>query len=553
MINYRKYRYWIPVIVAGSFVCGTAVGYFLDGDWRKSSGERKLEDVLEQIQANYVDNVDMDSLIEKSLPAILENLDPHSAYIKATDLETVNQSLKGSFGGVGIHFQIYRDTLNVVEVNPGGPADKAGVQAGDRIVTVDNKEISGKQLTEEKVREMLRGKHGSAVRLGIYRPSAPGKLINSRVIRGDIPLNSVDASYMLSDDIGYIKVSTFSNKTYDEFLQALNSLRIKGANNYIIDLRGNTGGYMETAIMMVNEFLPESKVILSTKSTKMPEGFVMSDGYGAFTRPGVTVLIDEMSASSSEIFAGALQDHDRALIIGRRSFGKGLVQRPIAFPDGSELRLTVQRYYTPSGRSIQKDYKGGNLSDYEYEVYNRYRSGEVLNEDSMKLRKDLLFHTDGGRAVYGGGGIAPDIFVPNDTSGITNYYLDVANKGLIMKFAYEYCDLNRADLKKVKNVDQLDQMLPSNDILLNSFVYYAKTQGVPARWYYIKLSRNLIVSQIKANIARNVLGLPAYYNVINKTDSTLNRAVTEIKNGNAKAPVRINNHSAKAAPKVAQR
>lgn len=537
MHNFKALKYWFPLFGALFFALGLWLGYVLCSARHDSSGDKKLRELFGYIHDNYVDEVDADSLVEMSIPAILSNLDPHSAYIAAKDLEEANLQLKGSFSGVGIQFQIFRDTVNVVEVTEGGPAEKAGLQPGDRIVTVDGKNFTGKDMTEDRVRETLRGARQSCVRLGIVRPGS-GKTVQYTLTRGEIPLKSIETAYMVDKETGLIRVNNFGEQTYAEFLQALNALRVEGAKNYIVDLRGNTGGYMETAILMANEFLPAGKVIVSTRGRRTTDDIVLSDGTGAFSDFGLVVLIDEMSASSSEIFAGAMQDHDRALVLGRRSFGKGLVQRPISFEDGSELRLTVQRYYTPSGRSIQKEYRPGHNDDYGLELYNRIRSGELMNEDSIKLHKDLVFTTEHGREVYGGGGIVPDIFVPNDTSGVTNYYIDVANKGLLMKFAYEYCDLNRQDLSKAKSVSSLMGRLPSDDVLLSSFIYYATTQGVPARWYYIKLSRNLIVTQLKGLIARNVLGSPAYYEVVNATDNNVSRALSEIRNGNAAAPIK---------------
>lgn len=537
MRNHKALRYWFPLFLALFFAGGLWLGYKLCSARHDSIGDKKLRELFGYISDSYVDNVDLDSLVEMSIPAILSNLDPHSSYIPAKDLEEANQHLKGSFSGVGIQFQIYRDTVNVVEVTEAGPSEKAGLQAGDRIVAVDGESFTGKDITEDKVRETLRGLRNTQVRLGVYRPST-GKTETYTITRGDIPLKSVDASYMVDATTGFIRVSNFGEQTYFEFLQALNALRVDGAQNYIVDLRGNTGGYMEPALLMANEFLPEKEIIVSTRGEHAAEDYVLTDGTGAFVDFGLTVLIDEMSASASEIFAGAMQDHDRALIIGRRSFGKGLVQRPIPFDDGSELRLTVQRYYTPSGRCIQKEYKPGHNDDYSLELLNRMYNGELLSEDSVKLHKDMLFTTDNGREVYGGGGIMPDIFVPNDTSGVTNYYLDVVNKGLITKFAYEYSDLNRSELSKAKSLSALNLKLPSDDVLLSSFIYYATTEGVPARWYYIKQSRNLIVSQLRAVIARNILGWSSYYEAINKSDNTVERALSEINAGNADAPIK---------------
>lgn len=538
MRNNKRLKYLMPLIGSVLFVAGLWLGVYLSTASNDSAGEQKLRELLTLVRNNYVDEIEMDSLVEKALPAILANLDPHSAYIPASELEKANEQLRGRFGGVGIQFQIYKDTVNVVEVIAEGPSERAGLQAGDRIIAVNGRSITGKSFTEDSVRSTLRGPNGSKVRLTVRRPSKPGKNLQYSITRGMIPVQSVDCHYMLDSKTGVIKVNNFGEDTYREFLSALNELSVEGAKRFIIDLRGNTGGYMETAILMVNEFLHRDDVIVSTVGRISAENeIVRSDGLGRYQDNELVVLLDEMSASSSEIFAGAIQDNDRGLVMGRRSFGKGLVQRPIHFEDGSEVRLTVQRYHTPSGRCIQKTYKPGDNEDYELEIFERFRNGESLSADSIKLNKDLLFKTVSGRPVYGGGGIMPDIFVPNDTTGVTGYYLDVANKGILMDFAYEYTDLNRFSLRNVKSVTDLTRQLPSDDILLSSFVYYATTRKIPARWYYIKQSRQLIVNQLKALIARNVLGIPSYYQIINRGDMTVKRALEELDNGSAGFPI----------------
>ncbi len=546
MSNRSRYKYWLPLTVSVTFVGGMWFGAYLSNLDHQSNGEKKLRELFTAINDYYVDNVNLDSLVELSLPAIISNLDPHSSYIPAQNKEEVNSELEGSFGGIGIQFIVNNDTINVVEVISGGPAEKAGIMPGDRIIAADGKAFEKSVLSDDElVRSKLRGPQGSKVELTILRPSS-AKILKFELTRGDIPTNTINASYLLSENIGYIKASKFGRNTYTEFYQSLCALKAEGATDFVIDLRGNTGGFMETAIYMVNEFLPSNKVIVATKGRNIGDNQItLSDGNGSFKNAKVVILLDEMSASASEIFSGAMQDNDRGLIIGRRSFGKGLVQRQMDMSDGSELRLTVQRYYTPSGRCIQKDYKPGANQDYEYEIFERYKNGEMLNEDSIKLRKDLVFTTSHGRNVYGGGGIMPDIFVPNDTSGITNYYVNVANAGLLMKFAYEYCDLNRQYLKDIKTVPQLLKRLPSNDVLLSSFVYYATTKGIPARWYYINLSKQLITTQIKALIAKDVIDDSAYYEIMNSIDTAVKRAVSEIKNGGANFPIKGSKSSRK--------
>lgn len=528
MRRYIKTKHWFPLLTALTLIAGIWIGWALNGSHSLPKAQQKLFDLLSTIEDEYVDEIDMDSLVEMSIPHILQNLDPHSAYIPAADLTAVNSELDGSFSGIGISFQIMNDTICVVEVISGGPAEKVGILAGDRIVKVDGKTVAGTGITNKEVFSLLRGDEGTHVNVGVRR-SNTSKLLTYDVTRGDIPVTSIDAAYMISEDVGYIKVNKFGKATYEEFLQSLNRLRVDGATSYIVDLRGNGGGYMEPAILMVNEFLGPSHVIVETKGRRISDNAaVLSDGSGSFRYAGIIILIDEFTASASEIFSGAIQDNDRGLIVGRRSFGKGLVQRPILMEDSSEVRLTVQRYHTPSGRCIQKEYTPGANLDYESEIINRYNNGEVMSADSVKLNTDEKYLTIGGRTVYGGGGIMPDIFVPNDTSGVTSYYINVANAGLIQKFAYEYCDLNRDDLQNCGSVGQLTKKLPSDDVLLSSFVHYASINGIPARWYYIGISKSLIVNQVKAWIARDILGISAYFEIINSTDNTIKEALKHI-------------------------
>lgn len=418
---------WTPLIAAAMFILGFLAGDLVNKENGPTAAQKKFQTILNLVRNEYVDEVDLDSLIEKTIPSLLTNLDPHSAYIPASDLQAVNEDLDGSFSGVGIQFMIDNDTIKVLEVIPGGPAEKVGVLPGDRIVKVDGEDVAGIGITQEKVLHTLRGEKNTKVQLQIKRANSK-KPLSYTVVRGDIPVNTIGATYMASPGIGYVKVNKFGRTTYDEFFQGLSKLRREGAEDFIIDLRGNTGGYMEIAYMMANEFLEPGQTIVSTKGRDFNSGtHITADGTGSFRESQVVVLLDEFSASSSEIFAGALQDNDRALIIGRRSFGKGLIQRQSVLPDSSAIRLTVGRYYTPSGRSIQKDYS--NLSVYEHDILDRYQRGEMFSADSIKLNTDLKYTTLHGRTVYGGGGIMPDIFVPNDTSGISSYYINVANAG----------------------------------------------------------------------------------------------------------------------------
>lgn len=519
-------KYWMPLAFAITLTAGIFLGWLIGRQNRTTSGsEEKLLSVFDLIQSEYVDEVDLDSLVEMTIPAMLENLDPHSAYIPAKDLTSVNEELDGKFSGIGISFRIHNDTLNVMEVISGGPSEKVGILAGDRIIKVDGEDIAGKGIKDEEVMKMLRGEKGTKVTLTVKRASSKKPLVFD-VIRDDIPVESIDASYMLNDSTGYVKVSRFGRTTYREFLQALNGLRLQGAQSFVVDLRNNTGGYMEPAVMMVNEFLPYGKTIVSTKGRDSGQNDILiSDGTGAFQDFGLTVILNELSASASEIFSGAVQDNDRGWIVGRRSFGKGLVQKPILLPDSSEIRLTIQRYYTPSGRCIQKDYKPGQITDYDNDLINRFNNGELLSADSIKLNIDDKYYTTGGREVYGGGGIMPDYFVPDDTAHVTSYYVNVNNHGLTIKYSYQYADDNRAELSKAKNVDQLLGMLPPDNVLLGDFVKYASNNGVAARWYYINISAPLIVNQLKALIARSVFGVQGYYEVMNREDKTVQEAL----------------------------
>lgn len=495
---------------------------------------------MKYISAQYVDKIDTDSLLDSSINDILAKLDPHSVYIPASDLQAANEELEGSFSGIGVTFNMMTDTATVLEVISGGPSDKVGIMPGDRIITINDTVAAGKKWSNEKIISRLRGNKGTTVKLGIQRQSS-AKLLQFDVVRGDIPITSIDAQYIIKEGVGYVKINKFGNTTYDEFITALQSLKNQGADKYIIDLRGNTGGYLERAILMVNEFLEAGSPIVSTHGrTPESESATISDGNGSFKNAQLAVLIDEFSASASEVFAGALQDNDRGLVIGRRSFGKGLVQRQFDLPDNSAIRLTTARYYTPSGRCIQKTYTNGTAGDYGMEIVERYNHGEIYSADSAKIDKSREFFTLGGRPVFGGGGIMPDIFVPNDTTGLSTYYINAVNSGLLHKFAFNFVDSRRSKFNEVKTVSQLLKLLPSDDELLQDFANYAyKTGGLAPRWYYINLSRALIVSQLKGLIARDVLGSSGYYQIVNDHDATVGRALKEILAGAAQPPIAI--------------
>lgn len=530
---------WYPLVISIAIVLGIVIGNYITTKKFTLDKDRKINAVLNLIQSEYVDSIDVKDLVEQAIPAIIGNLDPHSYYIPASDIRAENEKLDGSMSGIGVSFFMMNDTANVDQVIPNGPAEKVGMLAGDRIISVNGESIVGGTLTAEGIRSKIRGEKGTKVRIGVKRNTSK-KTLTFTITRDDIPMNTIDVSYMLDDKTGYIKIAQFGKNTYDEFFAALSKLKKDGASRYIVDLRGNPGGYMEMAILMVNEFLEQGELIVYTKGRKEREDIqVWSDDQGSFHDAQVAVLIDEYSASASEIMAGALQDNDRGLVVGRRSFGKGLVQKQIYLPDSSAIRLTIARYYTPSHRCIQKDYTLGDEDDYSKELYDRYSHGELYSADSIKVDKSKIFRTANGRIVYGGGGIVPDIFVPNDTTGITTYYRAVANLGLLQQYVYTYVDINRDQLKNVKTVKQLMGMMPSDDALTYDFVCYARDNGVPMRWYYINLSRSLIARQLRALVIRDVLGSEEFYRYYNRTDNTVNAALKALNDGKGKFPITL--------------
>lgn len=530
---------WYPLVISIAIVLGIVIGNYISTKKFTLDKDRKINAVLNLIQSEYVDSIDVKDLVEQAIPAIIGNLDPHSYYIPASDIRAENEKLDGSMSGIGVSFFMMNDTANVDQVIPNGPAEKVGMLAGDRIISVNGESIVGGTLTAEGIRSKIRGEKGTKVRIGVKRNTSK-KTLTFTITRDDIPMNTIDVSYMLDDKTGYIKIAQFGKNTYDEFFAALSKLKKDGASRYIVDLRGNPGGYMEMAILMVNEFLEQGELIVYTKGRKEREDIqVWSDDQGSFHDAQVAVLIDEYSASASEIMAGALQDNDRGLVVGRRSFGKGLVQKQIYLPDSSAIRLTIARYYTPSHRCIQKDYTLGDEDDYSKELYDRYTHGELYSADSIKVDKSKIFRTANGRIVYGGGGIVPDIFVPNDTTGITTYYRAVANLGLLQQYVYTYVDINRDQLKNVKAVKQLMGMMPSDDALTYDFVCYARDNGVPMRWYYINLSRSLIARQLRALVIRDVLGSEEFYRYYNRTDNTVNAALKALNDGKGKFPITL--------------
>lgn len=532
----KNYGYiLLPLFLSLGIIGGLFIGRY-SSEQRMSPGEEKLRTVLGMIQEQYVDPIDIDSLINESIPDLLASLDPHSAYIPAESLTIANDDLEGSFGGIGVAFQVLNDTVTVVEVITGGPAEKVGILPGDLILEANGKKLTGEKISSEEVFKTLRGKEGTKVKTLVKRRSSKTPLTFD-IVRGEIPSNSVDAAYMLTDDTGYVKVSKFARTTYSEFYTALTRLQKEGAKKYIVDLRGNSGGFMDQAIYMANEFLPAGRGIVFTKGRIAENQTVAtSDGTGQFQNVPLTVITNEFSASASEIFAGAIQDNDRGLVIGRRTFGKGLVQNQLSLPDSSAVRLTVARYYTPSGRCIQKEYKRGKDGKYEMDIADRYTHGEFYSRDSIKLDKSKLFRTVNGREVYGGGGIMPDVFVPEDTTGYTSYYLEAVNKGLINTFAQYMADSYRPMMKD-KSVESMMRILPRDNTLLQNFVSYAANKGLPARWYYINQSRGLLLNQIKGVIARDLVGYEGLIKILNQEDKTVSEALRLLEQG--QSPVNI--------------
>ena len=536
-----EYSYrWLPFWVAVAVV----VGMFI-GSWNSKSSEYELYDtydyeysrrnnintLLHVIEQQYVDSINSKELTDKAMTNLLKELDPHSAYIPAEDLESVNEELEGSFSGIGIQFNLLNDTINIVDVISGGPSERCGILPGDRIITVDDSLFVGKVINNEKVMKSLRGPKGSKVKLGIKRRGEK-ELLTYEIERGDIPLHSIDAAYMVEPGIGYIIVSKFARTTFEEFLVALARLRSEGAESYIIDLRGNSGGFMDAAINMVNEFMHRDQLIVYTEGRSFPREDAIANGMGSFKDEPLIILTDEWSASSSEIFAGAIQDNDRGLIVGRRTFGKGLVQNQVSLPDGSAVRLTIARYHTPSGRCIQKEYALGEGDDYNMDIINRYNRGEFFNADSIKQHTDSVYTTIGGRSVYGGGGIMPDIFIPSDTSHVTPYYSDVINKSLLYKYAFEYVDENRDRLSKAQNGSELLTMLNGKQ-LLNDFIKYAAQNDVKPRYDEIALSQAELIKLLKAYIARDILGDEAFYPIFMSNDDAIKEACKLIKENKA--------------------
>ncbi len=532
-MNYNNSRrsIFLPLLMGLTLATGVLIGKFFPGgnDMPASPTLRfrndKISNILNIIEANYVDSVNRNDLIETAIPAMLKKLDPHSVYIPAKDLARANEPLQGNFDGIGISFNMLTDTILVISTIPGGPSEKVGLLPGDKILYVNDSLVAGKNISDQKVMSMLKGPRGTVVSIRVQR-NGQKELIPFEITRDKIPMYSIDASYMVNDRIGYMKINNFAMTTFDEFIKNLRDLKIQGMESLILDLRNNSGGIMEASVQIANQFLKENQLIVYTKGRTHPRNEARATGKGEFETGDLVVLIDEWSASASEILAGAVQDNDRGTIIGRRSFGKGLVQEPVAFADGSGMRLTIARYYTPTGRSIQRSYANG-FDEYYEELLARSASGDAEASDSIHFSDSLKFITPGGKVVFGGGGIMPDEYVPVDTSGISDYFLTV--RPLIYRFALKYTESNREKLNKFSKPEEMKLFLDKQS-LLQQFVRYASANGVKEDREGLKISGQIIHTQLEAYIARNILDNKGFYPIWENIDTTLKYAISYLEN-----------------------
>lgn len=526
----KRFNPWLPLIYSFILIIGIFLGFQLNNNTstksflKQSNTFTKINEVLNYIEESYVDTISKSNLSELAINAIVQQLDPHSAYIPAAEIAEMNEPLQGNFEGIGIEFNLLSDTIIVVSSLSGGPSEAVGIRAGDRIIKVEGKIVAGIKIKNNDVLKLLRGQGGTKVQVSILRNSNK-KLIDFTITRGKIPIYSLEASYLVTPDIGYIKISRFAATTYDEYLEAFNKLKAKGMQKLILDLRGNPGGFLNTAISLSDEFLSKNKMIVYTQGKARPKENYFATEKGSFETQDLVVLIDEGSASASEIVAGAVQDNDRATLVGRRSFGKGLVQEQSDFSDGSGLRLTIARYYTPTGRSIQKAYKKGNAEEYYNEEQTRYSHGELQHADSIKFSDSLKFKTPKGRIVYGGGGIMPDVFVPIDTVGRSLYLTELFYSGMLQQFALIYADKEREKLKKYSSFENFNAAFKVTEPLLEELFAYAEKNKVARKNKEAQQSKALISIYLKANIARNIWRNEGYYPIVNNNDKTFKKAV----------------------------
>lgn len=546
MYKNTKYAILFPLLLAAGVVLGVLLGQFMGRNSAESQlktvltrmavPDNKLTYTLSLIEHQYVDSISLDSLSEHVIPLLVRELDPHSVYIPADEMQALNEPLEGEFDGIGIVFNMATDTVVVLNVIPSGPSDKAGVKAGDRIVRINDSLVAGQKIPQNQIVKRLRGPRGSQVKLTLRRFGIADS-VEVDVERGVIPIKSVEAAFMITDDIGYIKLGQFARTSYTELLGALMRLRTEGMSKLIFDLRGNSGGYLDQAILIANEFLHKGQLIVYTEDRNHQQVKEYADGNGTAQEMETVVLIDEGSASSSEILAGALQDNDRGTIIGRRSFGKGLVQRQIPYSDGSALRLTTARYYTPTGRSIQKPYTIGDGEDYEADLVHRYENNEFFSADSIHFADSLKRVTPKGKVVYGGGGIMPDIFVPADTSDVTPWFIEVAGRNILYRYTMEYADRHREELNRVVTIQGLQHLLDNDRTLLDDFVRYAQQHGVAPNYRQIDRSHKLVEAQLRAYIGRNtLLEDNGFYANIYPIDKAVMRSI-ELLDGDAETVV----------------
>ncbi len=520
----NKFTVIIPIAIAITFAAGIFIGNTLKQNSQPGVGglhignTNKISTILHLIDQGYVDSVNVSEIVENTIPELFKNLDPHTSYIPAKNMQEVNEGMQGNFSGIGVQFSIQEDTVRVIDVISGGPSSKVGIMAGDRIVSVNDTVIAGISVNNQRVFELLRGVKGTKVNVGVLRAGYTD-LFEFEIIRGDIPLFSVDVTYMIDEITGYIKVNRFAERTFEDFMKGVQKIDRLGGKKIIVDLRGNPGGYLGAVIHMLDEFLEKDELILYTKGVNQPTKTYTASGKNEGIGKELIVLIDEGSASASEIFAGALQDNDRAIIIGRRTFGKGLVQEQIPLSDGSAVRLTVARYYTPSGRCIQKSYDQG-IDKYYEDLYDRMHHGEMQKADSIHFADSLRYTTKSGRTVYGGGGITPDIFVPIDTTGYSEYFAKLSQKGIIYQFAYSYTDTHRELLNNFTTAAEFNTYLDENNVLAE-MIKYAESKGLPTDKKGLEESRLVINTQLKAYIARNIIGEEGFYPIIKEIDKTL--------------------------------